>query len=68
MFDVGDDGGYWLNALGRRVLIQGMNDYLSEVIALNGLSRSRSTHLELDAQALAQRVLHHLSPPEEGGE
>ena len=53
-FSVRDDGSYWLEPLGRRVLIQSLNDYLDEIINMDGLSRTRSTHLDLAMQRLAQ--------------
>lgn len=53
-YSVKSDGSYWLEALGRRILIQSLNDYLDEVILLNGVSRSRETHIFLRAQSLAQ--------------
>ncbi len=53
-YSVKTDGSYWLEALGRRILIQSLNDYLDEVILLNGVSRSRETHIFLRAQSLAQ--------------
>lgn len=49
-----EQGGYWLNPDGKRLLIHAMNDYLGEVVDLRGLSRSRQVHIELEAQALAQ--------------
>jgi CRISPR-associated protein Cas1 len=48
------DGSCWLEGLGRRVLIQSLNDYLTEVIKLNGMERSRNTHIDLFCQSLAQ--------------
>jgi len=54
-FTVNDKGDYWLASEGKRILIQSMNDYLDEVVGINGKSRSRTVHLELDCQALAQR-------------
>lgn len=54
-YSVKDDGSYWLEGLGRRVLIQSMNDYLEEVITQKGVSRSRATQIQLFAQALAQK-------------
>lgn len=54
-FDV-EDGGYWLNREGKRLLIHSMNDYLHEVVELDDLPRSRLVHLELRAQALATRL------------
>ncbi len=53
-YSVREDGSYWLEGLGRRVLIQSMNDYLEEVINQRGISRSRATQIQLYAQSLAQ--------------
>jgi len=53
-FSIRDDGSYWLEALGKRILIQSMNDYLDENVRENGLDRSRLTHIALYAQSLAQ--------------
>ena len=53
-YSVREDGSYWLEGLGRRVLIQSMNDYLEEVITLRGVSRSRTMQMQLYAQSLAQ--------------
>jgi CRISPR-associated protein Cas1 len=53
-FSIRDDGSYWLEALGKRMLIQSINDYFEEVIRENGLDRSRLTHISLYAQQLAQ--------------
>lgn len=47
------NGNFWLNAAGKRILIQSMNDYLSEIIEMNKLSRSRLTHIDLEAQQWA---------------
>jgi len=49
-----DTGGIRLEALGKRILIQSVNDYLSEIIFLDGKERSRLTHIDLDAQRLGQ--------------
>jgi CRISPR-associated protein Cas1 len=46
-------GVFWLGHIGKRILIQSFNDYLSEKITIEGLSRTRLTHLELEAQRLA---------------
>jgi CRISPR-associated protein Cas1 len=51
--DPGEPGNYWLNTTGKRILIQSMNDYLAEIVAIGGLSRSRGQHLILEAQKLA---------------
>ena len=53
-YSVREDGSYWLENLGRRVIIQSINEYLEDTITVKGLSRSRSTHLQLYAQDLAQ--------------
>ena len=52
-YSVRNDGACWLEALGRRMVVQSMNDYLDEVVLINGLSRSRATHLHLYVQQLA---------------
>ena len=54
-YSVKEDGSYWLEPLGRRILIQSVNDYLEDVITQNGLSRSRKTQIDLYAQSLAQK-------------
>lgn len=51
------DGSVWLETLGRRILIQSLTDYLSEVVPMKSLDRSRQTHLELYCQNLAQLFL-----------
>ncbi|MFN4286613.1 MAG: CRISPR-associated endonuclease Cas1 [Lacibacter sp.] len=52
-------GAVLLEAYGKRILIQAVNDYLAEIIELDGLERSRLTHIELQQQALAQFMLKH---------
>jgi CRISPR-associated protein Cas1 len=54
-YSLKEDGSCWLEGLGRRVIIQSMNDYLSEVIAIGGVERSRMTHIDLYTQNLAQK-------------
>jgi len=49
-----DNSGWRLEALGKRILIQSVNDYLSEIVSMEGLDRSRITHIDLHAQQLAQ--------------
>lgn len=53
-YSVREDGSYWLEGLGKRILIQSMNDYLDENVKINGLDRSRSNHIMLYTQQLAQ--------------
>lgn len=54
-YSVKSDGSYWLEGLGRRVLIQSFNDYFDEVINHNGVTRSRGQQIFLFAQDLAQK-------------
>lgn len=54
-YSVKSDGSYWLENLGKRVVVQSFNDYLDEVIQINGLDRSRSSHIDLYVQDLAQK-------------
>lgn len=53
-YSVREDGSYWLEGLGRRILIQSINDYLEEIVCQRGVSRSRATQIQLYAQSLAQ--------------
>lgn len=53
-YSVDDEGAYWLEALGRRVLIQGVNDYLEEVVSMGGVQRSRATQIQQYAYELAK--------------
>jgi len=53
-FTVKPDGTYWLESSGKRILIQGVNDYLDEIIPLNRIDRTRLVHIELFCQSLAQ--------------
>lgn len=59
-YSVRSDGSYWLEGLGRRVLIQSVNDYLNEVILTGGVSRSRENHIMLEAQSLAQKFKKYI--------
>ena len=54
-YSVKKDGSYWLEGLGRRVLIQSLNDYLEETIQVKGVTRSRMYQMFLYAQNLAQQ-------------
>ena len=53
-YSVSDDGSYWLEPLGRRILIQSLNDYLEEVVDGETLRRSREVQITLFIQQLAQ--------------
>jgi len=59
-YSVRDDGSCWLEALGRRILIQSVNDFLEEVVEGDKLQRSRATQINLYAQELAQLFKKHL--------
>jgi CRISPR-associated protein Cas1 len=52
-----ENGACKLEALGKRILIQAANDYLAEIIDIDGTERSRMTHIELQQQQLAQFFL-----------
>jgi CRISP-associated protein Cas1 len=56
-YSINHDGSYWLENMGKRILIQSVNDYLDEVVIIKGRERSRKTHIDLYAQDLAQRFL-----------
>ena len=53
-----NNGTYWLEQLGKRILIQSVNDYLDEIVKLNGTDRSRASHIDLHAQKFAQQLLN----------
>jgi len=57
-YSIRSDGSFWLEALGKRILIQSLNDYFEEVIRLDNLDRSREHHITLFSQSLAQTFLH----------
>lgn len=53
-YSISADGSFWLETLGRRVIIQSMNDYLDEVVDIEGVRRSRITHVSYYCKKLAQ--------------
>lgn len=55
-FSVDEEGAVWLEAPGRRAVAQTMTDYLDEVVDLDGLRRSRLTHIGLYANRLAEAM------------
>jgi CRISPR-associated protein Cas1 len=57
-YSVKDDGSYWLEALGKRILIQAVNDYFDEVIKIGSVKRSRSNHIDLFASRLASMIMN----------
>ena len=48
------NGATWLDGLGKRIFIQAIHDYLSEIITIDGLNRSRETHITLFAQQITK--------------
>jgi len=56
MYSVKDDHSVWLEGLGKRVVIQSVNDYFEEVIRIKGVDRSRNTQIRIFAQDLAQKM------------
>lgn len=55
-YSVRSDGSYWLETLGKRILIQSVNDFLDEVIDYKGVKRSRLTQISLYTQDFAQTL------------
>jgi len=53
LFEIQENGSYWLAPAGKTVLIHALNDYLAEKVTIKSTSRSRENHLMLDAQKLA---------------
>jgi len=51
-----DDGSFWLEGLGKRILIQSINDYLDEVVNMQSVNRSRKNHIALFAQKFATKI------------
>lgn len=47
---------WYLNQYGKAILIQSMNDYLEEIIKINGQERSRNTHILLRCQEFASTL------------
>jgi len=59
-YSVREDGSYWLEPLGRRILIQSVNDFMEEVVDNDGMQRSRMTRISLYAQDLAQQFKRYI--------
>lgn len=53
-YETKGDGSCELTLLGRRTLIQAVNEYLDEIIDVDGLTRTRNTQIKLYANELAQ--------------
>ena len=56
-FKTESGGAVLLDGLGKRILIQSMNDYLAEIIRIKGLERSRAEHIQQHAYKLANLFL-----------
>jgi len=54
-FDI-ENNAYYLNQSGKRILIQSMNDYLDEIITMDGNERKRRTHIDFYVQKFATRI------------
>ncbi len=60
-YSVRPDGSYWLEALGRRILIQSVNDYLDEITESDATQqRSRLTQINAYAKKMAQKFKHYI--------
>ena len=57
-YSVKADGSVWLEGLGKRILIQSINDYLDEIVNIKAIERSRINHIMLDSQKLATMFLN----------
>lgn len=55
-YSVKPDGSYWLEPLGRRIVIQSLNDYLEELVPYRDSKRTRSQQIFLYVQGLAQKL------------
>ncbi len=53
-YTIKEDGSYWLENSGKRILIQAFNDYLNEIIKIKGVERSRLNQISMYAQSLAR--------------
>jgi len=63
-FIIQDDGTYWLDSLGKKIVIQAFNDYLSEIITFNNLQRSREEYIQHYAHQLAQQIQNFKKHPQ----
>jgi CRISPR-associated protein Cas1 len=56
-FSVDENGGYWLESLGKRILIQAMYDFLDEQVKFGTVKKSRQQYLNDYAFDLAKMFL-----------
>lgn len=52
-----ENNGFWVDQAGKKIIIYAFNEMMNEVIQRNGMRRSRKTHIQLEMNALAQRIL-----------
>jgi CRISPR-associated protein Cas1 len=57
-----EEEGIFLDGLGKRIVIQSVNDYLAEVVRMEGIDRSRGEHIQRQAHHLAM-VFIKADPP-----
>lgn len=57
MFSINDNGGYWLELPGKKIVVQAFNDYLDEVVQMNNKRRSRLTHIQDESHQFATMLL-----------
>ncbi len=60
-YSVDEKGAYWLENLGRRVLVQSINEYLEEVVDSNSMPASRQTQIMMFANTLAKTFSNFFS-------
>ena len=60
-YSVDEKGAYWLENLGRRVLVQSINEYLEEVVHSNSMPASRQTQIMMFANSLAKTFSNFFS-------
>lgn len=57
-FDI-ENGVFYLNQHGKRILIQSFNDYFEEIIKISGIERSRNQHIIIFAQKFATKLKNY---------
>ena len=57
-YSVKEDGSYWLENLGKRILIQSVNDYLEETIKFKTEKHSRTKEIADFSRKLAKKLLY----------
>jgi CRISPR-associated protein Cas1 len=61
-FNIRPNGSFWLEAPGKRILIQSFNDYMEEVITLDRLHRSRRNHIRRQIEQFAAMLKEYKKP------